>query len=98
MTSSSSPPALRSVSRSTTVPSGRVPNVVRPTPQIMTLHGHEIELLVVQVRVGPDGDVLAERLPQIRHHRALLFLQRARNFRVDAQHHAVAVQIAANFS
>src|SRR4051812_43302107 len=59
-------------------------------------NGHDVELLVVQVGVGADCHRTAELLLQLAQHRALLFLQGARDVRVDPQQDTLAVQIAAD--
>src|SRR5687768_2046487 len=59
-------------------------------------HRHQIELLVVQLHVGPDRDLAAERLLQIAEHRALLVAQRAGDVGIDPQHQALAVEVGAD--
>src|SRR5262245_24292001 len=50
----------------------------------------------MQLCVGPQGDVAAERLLQILEHGALLVAQRARDVGVHAQNQALAVEIGAD--
>src|SRR5687767_452117 len=67
-----------------------------PTTNHQLTNRHQIELLVVQLHVGPDRDLAAERLLQIAEHRALLVAQRAGDVGIDPQHQALAVEVGAD--
>jgi hypothetical protein len=49
---------------------------------------HDVELLVVQVHVGLHDHVFPEQVLEVPEHAPLLFLQRARDVRVDAEQNA----------
>src|SRR5687768_11943332 len=69
---------------------------LRPVKRGELSNRHQIELLVVQLHVGADCDLAAERLLQVAEHRALLVAQRAGDVGVDAQHQALAVEVGAD--